>query len=253
MRSRRLSCALALALAAIASPAFAQTDPFGQPVEPAPPPEPEPAPPPEPPPPARPVPVAPAPIAPVDAEPDVEAAPASRRPTDLSIGIGAGYELPADLQAPNRTSVRFRLPSGLTFEPIFALARAGNSVDAGGPDVESSSFGLALATDARLPMRMNDRVDLILIAGGGIAYTTTDPDGDDNDSATTIFDVHWGLGLEFWINRHWSLSFNATNPLLQYVVEVTDTGPADPEITETSSELGLVWVPEVAFMIHLYL
>ena len=39
------------------------------------------------------------------------------RPTELSIAIGVGYAFPTSLQTPNITSVRLRLPSGLTLEP----------------------------------------------------------------------------------------------------------------------------------------
>src|SRR5687767_809034 len=72
-----------------------------EPAEPAPAPEPPPAPPP--PPPRR-------DPTPGPAAPD--------RPEGRTMAIGAGWNIGSqDLMVPNTASVRFRFPSGLTFEP----------------------------------------------------------------------------------------------------------------------------------------
>ena len=57
--------------------------------------------------------------------------PEPKRPQAFAVGIGIGYDFPTDLQQPNITSVRFRLPSGLTLEPRvvfgFSTFKAGSS------------------------------------------------------------------------------------------------------------------------------
>src|SRR5689334_7471792 len=93
--------------------------------QPSPPPAPSPASPPlaaEP----APAPLQPPPVA----RPAVEPADSSR-PTELAFGIGVGYSFPTSLQTPNTTSVRLRLPSGLTLEPQLVLATSSSNADPG--------------------------------------------------------------------------------------------------------------------------
>src|SRR5215470_173741 len=72
---------------------------------------------------------APPPMAP-NPPPAPEPADATR-PTELAFGIGFGYFLPTSLQTPNITSVRIRLPSGITIEPQLVFAFTSDKVDMG--------------------------------------------------------------------------------------------------------------------------
>src|ERR1041385_1864344 len=103
--------------------AFAQPAP-DQP----PPPTPTPAPPPDPtPPPPTTVPVMP------DNHGDMhhEMMAGEARPDAFAIGIGFGYVFPTSLETPNITGVRFRLPTGLTFEPRVIFGTSSTTSDDG--------------------------------------------------------------------------------------------------------------------------
>jgi hypothetical protein len=180
------------------------------------------------------------------------AEPAADRPVDFSVGIGIGYDFPADVAQPNVTSVRFRLPSGLTVEPFAALALGSQSEEAGGVEASTSSFGFEVGADVRLPNRVRGPVDLVLVGGAGLGTASTNPDGDDNDSSTFFLDVHWGLGLDFWFRRHWCFSLTATNPFLVYQQSTQESGG----VGDTSSsrfDIGAIWEPNVVAALHLFL
>lgn len=249
MRSHRLALALLLLAAA---PAAAQPTgappPEGDEAEPLdtvmPPVDTEPVEP-QPPPPVEQPPPPPAPA------PEARAEPASRRPDAFSIGIGLGYDLPADLQAPNSAGVRFRLPSGLVLEPIVAIARSSDTVDTGDDTIESTDTVAGVSTFVRFPWQIGDRIDLELIGGAAVAYRSTNPDGADNDSSELAFGVEWGLGMTYWLTRHWTLSATATNPLFDYSTRTEEFGP-DMETTTSGTEIGLVWAPDILAMVHLW-
>jgi len=249
MTMKRFVLAPLLLLAA--APAAAQPlpgDPIGDPDEPPPPPEEPVEPEPrvvEPPPPApEPAPVPPTAEAPV--------ADATGRPDGFSIGIGLGWDLPADLQAPNTTSVRFRLVSGLTFEPVVVIAREGSSVDSDLGDSDSSELGVAFAGNVRIPRQLHGKVDLIFLGGAGVGFSSSDPDGTDNNSTSFLLEAHWGLGLEYWIRSQWCLSLTASNPLVSFERDSQETGPG-METTTSSNTIGLVFAPNVVAMVHLFL
>jgi hypothetical protein len=204
-------------------------------------------------PPATPV-TEPAPAPPVVAEvrtPD-DAAGDAWRPAGLAFGIGVGYVLPTSLQTPNATSVRLRLPSGLTLEPQLVLASSSNDVDSGGGTATNNKqTELTLASLIRYPVRAHRKVDFEAIGTVAISSQTSNPEGDDNDRTTTVLDVGYGVGLAYWFTRHWNLSLTATNPLITYVRLRQDMGPGVTATNKTTT-VGLVFDPTVALMIHLY-
>lgn len=213
-------------------------------------------PPPAPPPPApavepAPVPPPPAPITIHAAEPTD-----SGRPTELAFGIGVGYTFPTSLQTPNTTSVRIRLASGLTFEPQLVLATSSNDADPGngGMTTTNKQSELTLGSLVRYPLRMHRKVDLEAIGSAAISSQTTDPDGDNNNRTITTLNVGYGVGLAYWISRHWNLSLTATNPLITYTRTRQETNVlATPShTTNKTTTIGLVFDPTVALMIHLY-
>jgi hypothetical protein len=172
----------------------------------------------------------------------------ARRPVGYAIGVGLGYDLPADLQAPNTTSVRFRMHSGLTLEPSATLGVSGQSADPGGSD---STFELSIGTDARWPLRAHGPVDLVLVIGGGFTVVGNSPDGDDNDSTTIQLDVGWGLGLDYWFSPHWSLSLTATNPFFRMTTTSMEQVGGDDQ-SQSTYLVGAIWEPDVVAMLHLF-
>jgi hypothetical protein len=239
---RCLSLALVLT-AALTSVAAAQDpfppDPMTDPAPPDPAP-PDPAPPPPPPP-------QPAP-APVVQEVRVQ----SDRPVGTSIGLGLGYGLPTSLETPNRTSARLRLPTGLTFEPLLTIANStGTTEPSMGPESEDKITEFGVAVLGRLPLVSHGRVDLEALASVGFSNVKANPDGDFNTRTTNTFGIGWGVGIGYWLGPHWQLSMSVTNPLVQYASAKQQMGAG---ISSKASEttIGVIFVPQVVAMIHLY-
>jgi len=193
------------------------------------------------------------------AMPAVEEAPArTDRPEGFSIGLGLGYGLPTSLETPNRTSARIRLASGLTFEPLFSIANTKTTHEmAPAPDTETKVTEFGVATLVRLPVITHNHVDLEALASAGFSNTKTNPDGDFNSKTVNTFAIGWGVGIGYWLSRHWQLSMSVTNPLIQY--SKTTQQRADPitmmrleDIKDSETTLGIIFAPQVTAMIHLY-
>jgi hypothetical protein len=199
--------------------------------------------------PADPTPVADPPPTSIMRVPDPE--PAPQRPTSLAVGIGLGYDLPADLQAPNTTSVRFRFSSGMTFEPSLTFGRSTTSTEIGMSTTETKNLEVTVSTLVRYPLHQHGRVDFEILGGAGLSIVSDFPDGSDNDIRTTSIGVSWGLGLGYWLSRHWQLSLSALNPLFVLTRRTTQTGP-DTENTTSSTTMAAQFDPNVIGMVHLY-
>lgn len=219
------------------------------PAEPAPPAEPQPAP-------VEPVVAAPETTEPATTTPDpepmaVEAEAASpNRPEGMSMGIGIGYSIPAQLLEPNLASVRFRLPSGLTLEPTVVLATSRSKTEIGPAETETEASEGTLATNVRLPLAGRGKIDLVLIGSAGFTVNKQSPDGPDNDTTTGTFALSWGLGLDYWPKQSWCLSASATNPLFSF----TRTRQEMPGQDQKSSTLafGAIFDPGVFVMLHMF-
>ncbi len=189
---------------------------------------------------------APAPVAaPEPVEPDE---PATARAKGLSLGLGLSYVLGgAEFDRPSGASARFRLEYAITFEPFVRLATHGQSEMDG--DIKNAQNELLLGTNVRLPLKSRGKVDLIATAGAAIGVDGNDPDGDDNNTSTTTFGVDYGLGVEYWYNANWCLSFTAKNPFLNYrsvSQEVSDN------LTTSSVDVGAIWTPTTELALHLF-
>jgi hypothetical protein len=205
---------------------------------------------PAPPPPAAEPAPAPLPPPPVG-RPAAEPADPSR-PTELAFGIGVGYTFPTSLQTPNTTSVRLRLASGLTFEPQLVLATSSSNADPGngGMTTTNKQSELTVGSLVRYPLRVHSKVDLEALGRAAISSQTTDPNGDNNNRTVTTLSAGYGVGLAYWITRHWNLSLTATNPLIAYTR--TRQEMAATATTTKTTTIGLIFDPTVALMIHLY-
>jgi hypothetical protein len=182
-----------------------------------------------------------------------------RRPTGRSVGIGAGWTFPADLTIPGTVSVRFRFASGITIEPsvVAAIDGATDSVSFGTAETEdvTSALNLDLAAAVRAPVVGRGPVDLVLIGGGGIGLRSEeeDPEGVDNsiDRDALVLSLFWGLGLEWFVRPHWSVSFSATNPAATFTSSSTHTSSS--ESTSREYLFGAIFSPTVRLMVHMYL
>ena len=179
------------------------------------------------------------------------------RPSGVSIGLGIGYALPTSLETPNRTSARLRLASGLTLEPLLSIANTRASVEQTAPPPmptmdstdKLTEFGVALLI--RLPFVSRGKVDLEGLGTAGVTFAKDNPDGDYNTVNTTTLSLGWGVGVGYWLSPHWQLSMSVTNPLIQYEREKRQTS-LDVTTTSSDTTLGLIFVPQVTAMIHLY-
>jgi len=205
--------------------------------EPAPPPPEEPAPTMTPPPP----PPAPAPPA--------STRQTSTRPNGFSVGIGMGYSFPTDLQMPNLTSVRVRLGSGLTFEPLATLGYSSSTVDVG-TEFSTSTTEVTLSALVRYPLKMFGRADFELVGGARFSTITVNPDGDDNDTTTTTIALAYGVAVGYWVTHNWLISATALNPIVSYD-KLTEDEPGMTTVTSTTT-IGVIFDPTVMGMVHLH-
>jgi hypothetical protein len=174
------------------------------------------------------------------------------RPSGFAVGLGLGYGLPTSLETPNRTSARFRLGGGLTFEPLLSIANTTTTQeDPLTPETEDKTTEFGVAVLVRIPVITHNHVDLEALATAGFSSTKVNPEGDFNSVTTNTFGIGWGVGIGYWLSRHWQLSMSVTNPLVQYASQKTQAG-AGMSATETETSLGLIFVPQVTAMIHLY-
>lgn len=242
--------AVAIPTAAYAQVGDPPTDPPADPMaEPDPVPEPEPVVEPDPEPEPEPA-VAPTEPEPVESPKNTNGDDGINRPGDFSIGFGFGWDFPADLQIPDTTSVRFRLPSGLIIEPALELSRLGENNEVGAADTTDVTIVAALAASVRFPILSSASMDLVGVGGGSLARINTDPDGGNNDTVDTIVTLFYGVGVDLWIRKHWALSFTTTNPLFVYDKTKTDMVGGDAVSEDTF--IGLVFDPNVLVMVHLF-
>jgi hypothetical protein len=216
-----------------------------EPPQPAPQPQPDPTPSPSPVPAPTPMPTPVAPPTPMPAGEGDDV-----RPRDLSIGIGVGYQFPTSLETPNITSVRFRLPSGLTLEPQLVLATSKNTLDTG-VSVDDKTTELGAGALARYPLVRRGRVDLELLGAANFDTITQNPEGDDDETTNTTLTVAYGVAVVSWITPHWNVSMSATNPLISYEHDKQEMG-ADTVTVNTTTTIGAVFDPTVFLMVHLH-
>ncbi len=208
------------------------------PTDPAPP---DPTPPPPPPPPAP-------------TPPPQQAAteePAGDRPEAISIALGVGYGLPTSLETPNRTSLRLRLPSGLQFEPMLTISNSTTTMDTPTMESESKATTFALAAIVRIPVITKSKVDLEFLGTAGFGNTKTNPEGDYNTRTVNTFGIGYGVGIAYWLSRHWNFSMSVTNPIISYDSTKQQTAPG-MSTKAGDTTIGLIFVPSVFMMIHLY-
>lgn len=172
------------------------------------------------------------------------------RPTGMSIAIGLGFILPTVLDTPNVTTVRLRLPTGLTFEPQLIFQKTEHSVDTGAA-VTDDLNEVGIGALVRFPLAMRGRVDVELVGSFNIDQLSIKPNTPDTDDTKTRAEVDYGFAVTSWINRHWQISLTALNPILVINKDKQEMGVGTVTVT-TDTTYGLVFDPTVLLMIHLY-
>jgi hypothetical protein len=218
----------------------------GAAIDTPPPPTPTPSSPPANPPPARPAP----PPRPMAAEHDPSAVP----PDEVAIGIGFGWLFPDNIETPNTVSALIRFTSGVTLEPRVVARSTSTTMDPGVmgvPSTTDKTTDLVLAAIIRVPVVKHGRIELELLGTAGIEQHKLNPDGPDNDTTSNSLFLGWGVGIGYWLSRHWELATSAENPFLTRTSTSKDIGMG-MQSTETTTTFGLVFDPTVTFMIRLY-
>jgi hypothetical protein len=219
-----------------------------------------PPPPPPPPPPPTSVPVmtpAPAPAPPPAPEHEMSIRQLDNdRPDELAFAIGLGYQRPYggsfDLQQPNIASARLRLVSGLTFEPTVTISNTSINTDPGtGNSTTESLSEFGIATLVRYPLIRHHHIDFEIVGSIGFDVAKDDPTGDFNTKTTSTFGIGWGIGIGYWLTRHWQISATATNPLIAFSKTSQEVSQTETMSTSTTA-IGITFEPAIAFMLHLY-
>ena len=175
----------------------------------------------------------------------------SSRPDGFTVGMGAGWDIPTDIQNVNTASVRFRLANGLTIEPRVDLSVTSDKDDFGMITQEDGTSSFALEAIARWPMMGRGPVDFLALGGAVIDVFSTDPDGDDNNTTTTSLGLIYGLSVEYWWGPRWVFSFSATNPVFGRTKISREVAMAD-DTSSTTSGFGAIWDPDIIAMFHLF-
>jgi hypothetical protein len=166
----------------------------------------------------------------------------------MSIGLGFGWALPADIDRLGMASTRFRLPSGLTLEPIVYLNTSGESLMDG--DIKNAQNDVILGADVRLPLAGRGPVDFVGVAGATLAASITDPDGSDNNTTVSGIALDWGVSAEYWYSQHWCFALTAKNPFISYAATTQETPAGDQD--SDNKAIGLNWNPSLEATIHLF-
>jgi len=187
------------------------------------------------------------PVADPASPPPMPSSSPAGRPEGMSYGIGVQHESGADLFSPTSASVRIRLASGMTIEPFVNLGTQSQSMLNG--DVKNAQNEVSLAAAVRIPLKSRDKIDLVGIGIGQLAWSQNDPDGKDNNSSAKVFALQYGVGMDYWVTNHWCLSFNVSNPFLSYQTTSQEIS-SDADTADLS--LGLIWAPQTTAALHLF-
>lgn len=213
---------------------------------------------------------------------DEPAAPAATRPEAPTVGVSAGWSFPQSVLEPNTVGVRFRL-AGLTLEPMARLGgttnSAGTSATTTLPNTPASTskssqgsggFDVSVGATVRYPVATKGPVDLVALVGGSVAYSSVTKNTDtgtvgavDRQTTTGVSaGLSWGLGVEWFVSPTFSLSADATNPLVTFTTSKVsahteqplgnDKVVSDSDTTSTGFDGALSFRPTVRLMATLY-
>lgn len=176
------------------------------------------------------------------------------------LGVGLGWNLPADLGTPNTVSVRIRKGS-FTVEPAISVLAAG-SISRDDPDGGDETldrvggWSTTIGVGARKQVATRGHVGLvaILVPSATFADSQSNPDGTDNAIRSTSFgfSTAWGAGVEYFPLPEWSLSLDATSPLATLAWARTYEMESNLAQEDAEFTAGIRLVPDVRAMAHLH-
>lgn len=182
------------------------------------------------------------------------------RPEGKSLGIGMGYSSTTlinvgieNVGAPDVVSARFRMDSGLTIEPSVTLAvETGSSKVGTAPADSTTGVDIIFGGNVRKPFWSRNRVEAIFIVGAELAVgsDTAKVGGAKTTSTAFLVGANYGVGVEYFPRAHWSLSLDATNPIINLVSAQSKAGGV--KTTTSNIFFGAVFDPTVRLMWHLY-
>jgi hypothetical protein len=176
----------------------------------------------------------------------------ANRPEGFSVGLGVGYVFPTAWRQPNLVSARFRLGGGLMIEPRFDLTNKTNKVEQGANSATDAQTDIDVSALVHVPLKQRGNVDLNILGGVALSYNVQDPQGDGNNITQTAIALAYGVGVNYWMYRHWSVSLTATNVLIQRNTVETES-PTMPAAKQSQLDVGVIWNPQIALMVHLNL
>jgi Outer membrane protein beta-barrel domain len=174
------------------------------------------------------------------------------RPVGISVALGIGYSTPMALDMPNISTLRLRLASGLTFEPALRISNTSSDQEAGGLEESDKLTQFGLGALMRLPIVTHNKVDLEFLGTAGFANSKSNPEGDYNATTSTSLSLGYGVGIAYWINRHWNFTMSVTNPLVEYRTTKVQAGVPGMTAKSSDTTIGIIFVPDVFMMFHLY-
>ncbi len=190
---------------------------------------------------------------------------AAYRPAPLGVGLGFGYvferddiatparESAIDIWKPTDVSARIILTPQLMLEPRVRMEFAKTTNEAAGVSVDSSVNTFAVGGRARYALASRGNLDLSALAGLELAYQSRDPGGPmPATSTTTVFDLEWGFGIDWYFTSNWSLSLDAVNPFFTYAGTSTDNPGMAPDTSSSTTLFGIIFDPRLFVMTHLY-
>lgn len=174
------------------------------------------------------------------------------QPDEISVGIGIGYVFPTSVETPNAASAKVRLPNGVEIGPRVIATSSSDKTDDGMGNTSTQKLSeIGITAAAWIPVVHHGKFELYLVGAAGFDKQTTSPPTPDNDKTVTTIDIAWGVGIGYWITRHWELSLDASNPLFTSTKTEQQNGPG-MTMSETVSTFGLVFDPTISLFIHLW-
>jgi hypothetical protein len=175
------------------------------------------------------------------------------RPTPMALGLGLGYLVNGsiDLMKPTVSSARLVLTDRIVLEPLLILSYQSTSNEVGMATVDTSATTVGFGTQLRYLLASRGPLDLAGIGSGVFTHQSGSNSVGDVHTSVQSFDLAWGVGISWWFHSTWSLSLDATNPILSWDRNSNDNGPAPDQSTSTFF-FGVVWNPQLMLMTHLF-
>jgi hypothetical protein len=192
---------------------------------------------------------------------------ANREIPDASVGVGLGVavgtQLPT-LDQPefdfddlgrlsfipfNVASLRIRPTRTLEIEPSVGFL-VQSTAERRGDNDRTTSTGLAWTGGVLARVALADRGPVQLQGVGYGAVGGAARGTGSNARTMSMVGLGWGIGVTWWASERFSLSGDATNPLLQSTR--FRRGEGDARSVESATDLGLILSPTVRMMGHVW-